>query len=192
VRRTPPHKLATVTTYVPGFAPAPAPAPARAHAAALPSDFYNLVVRPTVVPVPLSGKMHVEYQLYRERANELLDVLPNPINELALPEPELAFARGELLQADLIEAERVGNARSLIQPPRTSENAGAVLRRMRHRRAAQLERLLRFGDHLVAATATPADRDEPVADSGPAADVTMCAHVADLDLDRSTRPRSTV
>lgn len=159
------HKLATVTTYVQGFAPA------RAHAAALPSDFYNLVVRPTmvptVVPVPLSGKMHVEYQLYRERVNELLDVLPDPVNELALPEPELAFAREELLEADLIEAERhvclvepvVGNARSLIQPQRSSENAVAVLRRMRHRRAAQFEPFLRFGDHLAAATAPPADRD---------------------------------
>jgi hypothetical protein len=152
------RKLATVTTYVQGFAPA------RAHAAALPSDFYNLVVRPTmvptVVPVPLSGKMHVEYQLYRKRVDELLEVLPDPVNELALPEPELAFAREELLEADLIEAERhvtlvepvVGNARSLIQPPRSSENAVAVLRRMRHRRAAQFEPFLRFGDHLAAAT----------------------------------------
>jgi hypothetical protein len=78
-------KLGTVTTYVEGFAPA------RAHAAAVPSDFYNLVVRPTmvptVVPVPLSGKMHVEYQLYRKRVDELLEVLPDPVDDLALPEP---------------------------------------------------------------------------------------------------------
>ena len=161
------HKLATVTTYVKGFAPA------RAHAATLPSDFYNVVVRPTmvptVVPVPLSGKMHVEYQLYRKRVDELLEVLPEPVNELALPEPELAFAREELLEADLIEAERhvclvepvVGNERSLIQPPRSSENAVAVLRRMRHKRAAQFEPFLRFGDHLVASVAQPADRHQP-------------------------------
>jgi hypothetical protein len=158
------RKLATVTTYVQGFAPA------RAHAATLPSDFYNVVVRPTMVPtvvaVPLSGKMHVEYQLYRKRVDELLDVLPEPVNELALPEPELAFAREELLEADLIEAERhvclvepvVGNERSLIQAPRSSENAVAVLRRMRHRRAAQYEPFLRFGDHLVASIDHPADR----------------------------------
>jgi len=150
------YKLAAVTRYVQGFAPA------RAHAATLPSDFYNVVVRPTmvptVVPVPLSGKMHVEYQLYRKRVDELLEVLPEPVNELALSEPELAFAREELLDADLIEAERhvclvepvVGNERSLIQPPRSSENAVAVLRRMRHKRAAQYEPFLRFGDHLVA------------------------------------------
>lgn len=156
-------KLATVTTYVQGFAPA------RAHAATLPSDFYNVVVRPTmvptVVPVPLSGKMHVEYQLYRKRIDELLDVLPDPVNELALPEPELAFAREELLEADLIEAERhvclvepvVGNERSLIQAPRSSENAVAVLRRMRHKRAAQYEPFLRFGDHLVAGLAEAAE-----------------------------------
>ena len=161
------HKLATVTTYVKGFAPA------RAHAATMPSDFYNVVVRPTmvptVVPVPLSGKMHVEYQLYRKRVDELLEVLPEPVNELALPEPELAFAREELLEADLIEAERhvclvepvVGNERSLIQPPRSSENAVAVLRRMRHKRAAQYEPFLRFGDHLVASVAQPADRHQP-------------------------------
>ncbi len=151
------RKLETVTTYVQGFAPA------RAHAAALPSEFYNSVVRPTmvptVVPVPLSGKMHVEYQLYRKRVDELLEVLPDPVNDLALPEPELAFAREELLEADLIEAERhvclvepvVGNARSLIQAPRSSENAVAVLRRMRHKRAAQFEPFLRFGDHVAAA-----------------------------------------
>jgi hypothetical protein len=159
------HKLATVTTYVKGFAPA------RAHAATLPSDFYNIVVRPTmvptVVPVPLSGKMHVEYQLYRKGVDELLEVLPEPVNELALPEPELAFAREELLDADLIEAERhvclvepvVGNERSLIQAPRSSENAVAVLRRMRHKRAADYEPFLRFGDHLVASIAHPAQAD---------------------------------
>lgn len=161
------HKLTTVTTYVQGFAPA------RAHAATLPSDFYNVVVRPTmvptVVPVPLSGKMHLEYQLFRARVTELLEVLPGPVNDLALVEPELAFAREELLEADLIEAERhvclvepvVGNERSLIQAPRSTENAVAVLRRMRHQRAAQFEPFLRFGDHLVAgaAKAAPPDRN---------------------------------
>jgi hypothetical protein len=158
------RKLATVTTYVEGFAPA------RAHAAALPSEFYNTVVRstmvPTVVPVSLSGKMHVEYQLYRARVDELLEVLRESVDDLALPEPELAFAREELLEADLIEAERhvclvepvVGNARSLIQPPRSSENAVAVLRRMRHKRAAQFEPFLRFGDHIAAANAAAPDR----------------------------------
>lgn len=156
------QKLATVARYVRGFAPA------RAHAATLPSEFYNVVVRPTMVPtvvaVPLSGKMHLEYQLYRKRVDELLEILPEPVNELALSEPELAFAREELLDADLIEAERhvclvepvVGNERSLIQPPRSSENAVAVLRRMRHRRAAQFEPFMRFGDHLVAARAESA------------------------------------
>ncbi len=158
-------QLTRATTYVHGFAAA------RAHAAALPADFYNEVVRPTMVPtvvtVPLSGSMHVEYQMYRERVNELLTVLPEPVNELALREPGLAFAREALLEADLIEAERhvclvepvVGNLRSLIQPPRSRENAVAVLRLMRHRRAAQFEPFLRFGDHLVAATTQPAAND---------------------------------
>jgi hypothetical protein len=158
-------QLARATTYVQGFAAA------RAHAATLPADFYNEVVRPTmvptVVPVPLSGSMHVEYQMYREKVNELLTVLPEPVNELALREPGLAFAREALLEADLIEAERhvclvepvVGNLRSLIQPPRSTENAVAVLRLMRHRRAAQFEPFLRFGDHLVAGQANQPEND---------------------------------
>lgn len=152
-------QLARTTVYVQGFAAA------RAHAAALPSDFYNTTVRPTmvptVVPVPLSGSMHMEYRAYRNTIDELFEVLPDPIEELALREPGLAFAREALLEADLIEAERhvclvepvVGSERSLVQPPATMDNAVSVLRLMRHVRAAKVARFVRFGDHLVAAGA---------------------------------------
>ncbi|WKX69194.1 hypothetical protein [Streptomyces sp. XD-27] len=149
-------QIARATVYVQGFAAA------RAHAAALPADFYNATVRPTmvptVVPVPLSGSMHMEYREYRDTIGELIEVLPDPIEDLALREPGLAFAREGLLEADLIEAERhvclvepvVGSERSLVQPPATMDNAVSVLRLMRHVRAAGIASLVRFGDHLVA------------------------------------------
>ncbi|WP_159053093.1 hypothetical protein [Streptomyces regalis] len=102
--------------------------------------------------------MHVEYRAYRKSIDEVLEVLPDPMEDLALREPELAFAREALLEADLIEAERhvslvepvVGSARSLVQPPATMDNAVSVLRFMRHMRAARIAPLVRFGDHLVA------------------------------------------
>ncbi|TJZ54238.1 hypothetical protein FCH28_13745 [Streptomyces piniterrae] len=152
-------QIERTTVYVQGFAAA------RAHAAALPADFYNTTIRPTmvptVVPVPLSGSMHMEYREYRNTIDDLLAVLPDPIEDLALREPGLAFAREALLEADLIEAERhvclvepvVGSERSLVQPPATMDNAVSVLRVMRHARAAKIASLVRFGDHLVATAA---------------------------------------
>ncbi|MEU1409554.1 hypothetical protein ABZ471_46340 [Streptomyces sp. NPDC005728] len=147
--------LARTTVYVQGF-----PA-ARAHAAALPAEHYANAVRPTmvptVVPVPLSGSAHLEYRAYRKAVEELIDVLPEPVEELALHAPELAFAREALLEADLIEAERhvclvepvVGSARSLVQPPTTTDNAVSVLRAMRHTRAASIAPYVRFKDTLA-------------------------------------------
>ncbi|MFD9406496.1 hypothetical protein ACFWBN_05635 [Streptomyces sp. NPDC059989] len=89
--------------------------------------------------------MPVEYRQYRNAIDELLEVLPEPIEDLALREPGLAFAREALLEGDLIEAERhvclvepvVGSERSLVQPPATMDNAVSVLRLMRHVRAAK-------------------------------------------------------
>ncbi|MGW0737054.1 hypothetical protein [Streptomyces sp. NPDC002851] len=147
--------LARTTVYVQGF-----PA-ARAHAAALPADYYATSVRPTmvptVVPVPLSGSMHLEYRAYRKAVDELIAALPEPVDELALRAPELAFAREALLEADLIEAERhvclvepvVDRARSLVQPPATADNAVSVLRAMRHKRAAAIAPYVRFKDTLA-------------------------------------------
>lgn len=150
------ESLGRATTYVQGFAAA------RAHALALPGDFYMTTLRPTMLPplmaVPLSGKMHFEYRLYRTRIDELLEELPQSIEALASSKPQLAFAREQLLEADLMEAERhvslieplVGNAKSLIQPARSSENAITVLRRIRNERAARFGGLIRFGDQREA------------------------------------------
>ncbi|OLZ73693.1 hypothetical protein AV521_04980 [Streptomyces sp. IMTB 2501] len=136
----------------------------RAHAAAMPADFYRHIVRPTMTPpivsLPLSGRMHTGFQTFRESLEELLLVLPESVDELARREPELAFVREELLEADLIEAERhvclaesaVAGARSLIQAPRSGENAVAMLRLMRHKRAARYAPFVRFGDDVAAAS----------------------------------------
>ncbi len=131
-------------------------AAARAHALAIPAEFYLATLRATMVPplapVPLSGKMHVEYRSYRESVEELLTVLPASVEDLAFRAPTLAFAREQLLEADLIDAERhvslveplIGNAKSLIQPARSSDNALAVLRRIRDVRANQFAGFIRF------------------------------------------------
>lgn len=155
LRNDRPHKacedLWRATIYVQGFAAA------RAHALSLPADYYMTTLRPTMLPplmaVPLSGKMHVEYRLYRKRIDELLVELPQSIEDLAFSEPQLAFAREQLLEADLMEAERhislieplVGNAKSLIQPARSGENAIGVLRRIRKERAERFGCFIRFG-----------------------------------------------
>ncbi|MGA5063706.1 hypothetical protein ACPB9E_07950 [Streptomyces exfoliatus] len=157
--------LARTTVYVQGFAPAgrtPQPCP---PTSTTPPSAPSC---PTVVPVPLSGSMHVEYRQYRDAVDELLEVLPESIEDLARHEPGLAFAREALLEADLIEAERrvtlvepvVGSERSLVQPPATMDNAVSVLRPMRHVRAAKAACLVRFGDHLVAAVARPSRRPD--------------------------------
>ncbi|MBH1934282.1 hypothetical protein I5Q34_08230 [Streptomyces sp. AV19] len=159
--------LHRATVYVQGF-----PA-ARAHASALPADHYATAVRPTmvptVVPVPLSGAMHVEYRAYRDAVGELIAALPEPVETLALRAPELAFAREALLESDLVEAERhvclvepvVGSARSLVQPPATTDNAVSVLRAMRHQRAVAIAPYVRFKDSLASAFLTREPSDTP-------------------------------
>ncbi len=160
--------LHRATTYARGI-----PA-ARAHAAAMPSDFYCAVVRPTMMPtlvaVPLSGSMHIGYRAYRKALQTLTKVLPDPVVDLAPREPDLAFAREALFEADIVEAERhvslaesaVGDARSLVQSQTVPENAVASLRKMRHIRAARYQPFIRFADDLAAQHLT---QDEDSADS---------------------------
>jgi hypothetical protein len=136
-------------------------AAARALALALPAAFYQDVLRPTMLPPlaesPLSGRMHLEYRGYRRRLDELLELLPSSSARLATAQPTLALARERLLEADLIEAERhvtsieplVGDSRSLIQTPKSVENAVSALRRIRHRRAARAAAYVRFPDRMV-------------------------------------------
>lgn len=142
--------IARATTYVGAF-----PA-SRAYTLALPASFYNSALRPSMMPplveVPLSGKMHVEYQRYREQLDVLLDVLPGGIVELARVQPSLALAREALLEADLLDSQRhaslvepvVGTQKSLVQNPRMKDNAVSMLRMIHNRRATQFAKFLRY------------------------------------------------
>ncbi|MEU8606046.1 hypothetical protein [Streptomyces parvulus] len=139
------------TVYVNGFSAA------RAHALALPTSFYNDVLRPSMAPpltsAPLSGRMHLEYKAYRSQISRLLTAVPLDIGELAEDEPELAFAREALLEADLIDSEShvclvepvVGHAKSLIQNAGSKGYALSILRGIRDRRAADMRTFVRDG-----------------------------------------------
>ncbi|MCX2950181.1 hypothetical protein [Lentzea sp. NEAU-D7] len=156
--------VCSATSIVEGFAGA------RAHALAIPADFYQEVLRPTMLPplteVPLSGRMHVEYQGYRRRMEELLCLVPQPAEKLAAAQPRLALAVERLVEADLIDVERhitsveplVGDSRSLIQTGKSTENAVSSLRRIRHRRAAAIARHVRFPDSALLKGGHEADR----------------------------------
>ncbi|MFF2077464.1 hypothetical protein ACFVXG_22255 [Kitasatospora sp. NPDC058162] len=149
-------RLADATVYVRGF-----PA-AMNHASTIPADYYMAAVRQTMAPpwtdVPLSGRQHRGYKLFRAAMKDLLSLLPDSYEQLASRAPELAEARGALLEADIVDAERhvtlaysmVHLRRSIAQRPEGPDNAVAELRLMRHRRAAQYAPLIRFGDHYIA------------------------------------------
>ncbi|MFE6871873.1 hypothetical protein ACFVFS_35695 [Kitasatospora sp. NPDC057692] len=150
------ERLADATVYVRGF-----PA-AMNHASAIPADHYMAEIRRTMAPpstdIPLSGRQHRGYKLFRAAMKDLLAVLPEPYDQLASRSEELAEARGALLEADIVDAERhitlaysmVHLRRSIAQRPEGPDNAVAELRLMRHRRAAQYAPLIRFGDHYIA------------------------------------------
>ncbi|MFF3389980.1 hypothetical protein ACFYW1_03350 [Streptomyces sp. NPDC002669] len=149
-------RLAAATVYVRGF-----PA-AMNHASTIPTDYYMTAIRQTMAPpstdIPLSGRQHRGYKLFRAAMKDLLSLLPDSYEQLAARAPELAEARGALLEADLVDAERhvtlaysmVHLRRSIAQRPEGPDNAVAELRLMRHRRAAQYASLVRFGDHYIA------------------------------------------
>ncbi|MFB6826472.1 hypothetical protein ACFCXA_33335 [Streptomyces virginiae] len=146
------------TVYVNGFSAA------RAHALALPSWFYNEVLRPSMAPpttsAPLSGRMHLEYKAYRSQISRLLAEVPLDIGKLADDEPDLAFAREALLEADLLDSGNhvcmvepvVGHAKSLIQKASSRDHALSSLRGIRDRRAAGIRAYVR-GGRLPAAEA---------------------------------------
>ncbi len=150
------RRLAEATVYVRGF-----PA-AMHHASTIPAEHYMAEIRRTMAPpatdIPLSGRQHRGYRLFRAAMKDLLTALPDPYEELAARAPELAEARGALLEADIVDAERhvtlaysmVHLRRSIAQRPEGPDNAVAELRLMRHRRAAQYASLIRFGDHYIA------------------------------------------
>jgi hypothetical protein len=136
-------------------------ASARAQALALPAAFYHEILRPSMLPplteAPLTGRMHLEYQAYRKRLEDVIGLLPQSSAQLAMAHPMLALARECILEADLIEAERhvtsveplVGDSRSLIQTSKSADNAVSALRQIRHRRAARISDYVRYPDALV-------------------------------------------
>jgi hypothetical protein len=141
--------LRRATIYVQGFSPA------RAHALAIPSWYYNEVLRPSMAPplssAPLSGRMHLEYKGYRTQVSRFLAEIPQGIHELAKVDPELAFAREALLEADLLDSENhvcliepvVGHSKSLIQNAQSGGSAVTILRQIRERRATMLQPFIR-------------------------------------------------
>ncbi|WP_406340375.1 hypothetical protein [Streptomyces sp. NBC_00648] len=136
-------RLADATVYVRGF-----PA-AMTHASTIPTDYYMTAIRQSMAPpsvdVPLSGRQHRGYKLFRAAMKDLLSVVPDSYEQLAARAPELAEARDSLLEADIVDSERhvtlaysmVHLRRSIAQRPEGPDNAVAELRLMRHRRAAQ-------------------------------------------------------
>ncbi|MFB7667786.1 hypothetical protein ACFC1R_28330 [Kitasatospora sp. NPDC056138] len=150
------RRLADAAVYVRGF-----PA-AMNHASTIPADYYMAAIRQTMAPpstdVPLSGRQHRGYKLFRAAMKDLLSAVPDSYEHLAARDPELAEARGALLEADIVDGERhvtlaysmVHLRRSIAQRPEGPDNAVAELRLMRHRRAAQYAPLIRFGDHYIA------------------------------------------
>ncbi|WP_405757947.1 MULTISPECIES: hypothetical protein [unclassified Streptomyces] len=149
-------RLADATVYVRGFPGA------MTHASTIPADYYMAAIRRTMAPpsvdIPLSGRQHRGYKLFRTAMKDLLSVVPDSYEHLAARAPELAEARGALLEADIVDGERhvtlaysmVHLRRSIAQKPEGPDNAVAELRLMRHRRAAQYAPLIRFGDHYIA------------------------------------------
>ncbi|WP_246033361.1 hypothetical protein [Streptomyces hundungensis] len=149
-------RLSDATVYVRGF-----PA-AMTHASTIPAEYYRASVRHTMAPpsvdIPLSGRQHRGYKLFRAAMRDLLAVVPDSYEQLAARDPELAETRGALLEADIVDGERhvtlaysmVHLDRSIAQNPEGPDNAVAELRLMRHRRAAQYSSLIRFGDHYIA------------------------------------------
>jgi len=137
--------------FVAGFGPA------RAYALSLPPAFYADVIRPSMLPpflaVPLSGRLHPEYNSYRQTLNDFLVAVPQPISDLVKAKPQLAFARERLLDADLAEADRhislvwtmVGSEKSLVQLPKQDDNALGALRKIRDRRMIKHAQYMRFG-----------------------------------------------
>lgn len=150
--------LRRATIYVEAF-----PA-ARALALALPASFYNTTLRPSMqpplAPTPLSGAMHVEYRRYQAGIEALLQAVPEPIAQLAASQLLLALAREELLEADLVDAQRhaclveplVGAAKSLAQHARTKDNAVSVLRRIQAHRSTRYAPFMRFSAESASAT----------------------------------------
>lgn len=116
---------------------------ALAHACAMPTDQYQRITRPTPPGHARCG--------LRAAIDRLLTALPERYAELHEQDPELAGAREELLEADLVDCERqVTLAYTMLSPRRSPahrRDAGvAELRRVRQERTIRYAPYLRFSE----------------------------------------------
>ncbi len=147
--------LRETSVYVRGFTAA------MVHSAAVPSEYYCDIIRPTMQPpamaLHLTGTMQVEHASYRSALDQFFEICGESFLWLVRTKPKLALARDELLEADLLDIERhiwvasvlVGNDKSLTQHEQSPENAVSALRRIRHARARRYCPLMRFGDRMI-------------------------------------------
>ncbi|WP_405591301.1 hypothetical protein [Streptomyces sp. NBC_01190] len=131
------------------------------HSGDMSAPCYDAKVRPTMqppaVPVALTGRTQPEHRAFRKAMRRLVAVSPESFGKLAAADPELAVARGALLEADLQDIERhiivtaalVGDDSSIVQGDDSAESAIATLRTMRHGRAETYRELMRFGDPVT-------------------------------------------
>ncbi|WP_327351210.1 hypothetical protein [Streptomyces sp. NBC_01304] len=151
-RETAHDALHEAAMYVRGFTAA------MVHAGDMSAPCYGARVRPTMqppaLPEALSGGVMPEPRAFRKAMRTLVKVSCKPFDMLITTDPELAFARDALLEADLINIERhvivaadqVGTDSSIVRHDPNAESAVASLRMMRHARAVTYRDLMRFGD----------------------------------------------
>ncbi|MES9511771.1 hypothetical protein ABWJ92_36175 [Streptomyces sp. NPDC000609] len=118
-------RVADATVYVRGF-----PA-AMTHASTVRVDYYMAAIRHTMAPpsvdVPLSGRQHRGYKLFRAAMKDLLSVLPDSYDQLGPVPPERAEARDALLEADIVDVNGASPSRTrwcicIIPSLRNQEN----------------------------------------------------------------------
>ncbi|MGW0087019.1 hypothetical protein [Streptomyces sp. NPDC003393] len=135
------------------------------HSGDMSAACYDAKVRPTMqppaVPVALTGRTQPEHKAFRKAMRRLVAACGEPFAKTAVADPELALVRDALLEADLHDIERhiavtaalVGDDQSIVQVDEAAESAIAMLRTMRHTRAAAYRDLMRFGDPVEIAAA---------------------------------------
>ncbi|WP_415947261.1 hypothetical protein [Streptomyces sp. KLOTTS4A1] len=131
------------------------------HSGDMSAPCYDAEVRPTMsppaVPAALTGRTQPEHKAFRKAMRTLARTWTDSFEKLAADDPEVALARDALLEADLQDIEQhititatlVGDDSSIIQDDEAAGSAIAMLRTMRHTRAADYRPLMRFGDNVT-------------------------------------------
>ncbi|MFE0673956.1 hypothetical protein [Streptomyces sp. NPDC058867] len=131
------------------------------HSGDMSAPCYDAEVRPTMsppaVPAALTGRTQPEHKAFRKAMRTLARTWTDSFDKLAANAPEVALARDALLEADLQDIEQhititatlVGDDSSIIAADDAGGSAIAMLRTMRHTRAADYRPLMRFGDNVT-------------------------------------------